>query len=245
LLADFRYKIIFKEPFKLENYLKPNKIDWVANTNELEYCKGQTVFFNFASWHKIPLLNHDKQYHCYNYVGHNILLHIPDKRYSWKFLYDELFSPCDSLKKAIDSCSYLENTYVAVHFRFVNALGSFENYWSKPLPVEEQQKLIEKCKRGLMNICKDNPNCKVLVFSDSTRFLKELSSMPVEFLDTSSIGHINEKSDCDTVLKTFLDFYMIGRAKKVYRVLSSELYKTFFCVYAAQMGDKELIDYEI
>ena len=82
----------------------------------------------------------------------------------------------------------------------------------------------------------------MLVFSDSKRFLDSLDDMPVEVLDHNNVGHVSYDGNDDASLKTFLDLYMIARAKKVYRIDAPELYawSGFACV-AAMIGGIEFL----
>ena len=247
----YQFKIVFKIPFRLEDYLVPNEVKWKAEFADLRYSLGGTRFFNELyflsedSWKGRTHLAKGKEYHCYNYVGNRQPRMFPESGYEWSKLYHELFRPSPSLQAAIDACGYEEKSYVAVHLRFVNALENFEEVtcWDNALHTEEEKvNLINRCKQGLLRIKEANGGCRVLVFSDSKRFLDTLGDIPVEVLDHDNVGHVSYGADDDATLKTFVDLYMIARAKKVYRIDAPELYAwSGFAVTAAMIGRVDFV----
>lgn len=242
---NYDFKIIFDTPFCLEHYLQPAKVKWVGNIDSLEYSKRDTRIYNYIPWHGVPKLKREKQYHCINYVGHSIFPYVKGEKPLWSSLYGELFKPSELLQEAIDSCGWAENSYVAIHLRFVNALGKKEDINMKVLPEEKRKHLITKCKRAITDICSIQ-SVPAIVFSDSSVFLESLLDTPAFLLNTANISHISysQGSDDKSILKTFLDFYMMSRAREVYRITAPEMYESDFCVYAARMGNKKFIQYK-
>lgn len=199
-LNGYDFRIVFKAPFRLEDYLQPNAVDWVAEYTDLNYSLIGTRFFNELnflkedSWKGRTKLSKNKEYHCYSYVGNRQPKVFPESGYEWSKLYAELFRPSDRLQAAIDQCGYDERSYVAVHLRFVNALENFEKVtcWDNALRTEEEKvALINHCKQGLLKIKEENAGCRILVFSDSKRFLDSLEDIPVEVLDHDNVGHVS------------------------------------------------------
>ncbi len=185
-----QFRIVFKYPFALEDYLVPNKVNWVADYGDLHYSIGHTSFFSERkiltedSWKKV-CLKPDREYHCYNYAGNWQPEVYPDTGYSWYDLYSELFKPGEKLQERLDACPFKPKTYIAVHIRFVNALDNFEKAtcYDNPLQSEEQKReLIGRCKKGIMDIKRMNGDSEILVFSDSKRFLQSLDDIPVHTL---------------------------------------------------------------
>lgn len=243
----YAFKIVFKQPFVLEDYIVPSKVDWIANFDGLHYSLWHTRFFDERSilredsWIKVRLTP-GKEYHCYNYVGNWQPRVYPDTGYAWSSLFHELFNPCKELESLLNSVPYRKGTYVAVHLRFVNALENFEQVscYDNSLPDEKSKlELINRCKKGIMDIRQMNGGCDILVFSDSRRFLKALDDIPVHTLGgTDAIGHVSFSSSRKTAMKTFLDLYMISRAKKVYRIDAPEIYAySCFARTGAMIGD--------
>ncbi len=251
----YRFRIVFKSPFPLEDYLQPAVCDWRADFSDLHYSISGTRFFNEMfflneeAWKGRTTLAKDKEYHCYSYVGNRQPKVFPESGYAWSDLYRELFRPSQRLQEAIDACGYAERSYVAVHLRFVNALENFEavTCWDNALQTEQEKlALIARCKQGLIRIKAENDGCRVLVFSDSKRFLDALGDIPVEVLSHDNIGHMSFGTNDDTTLKTFVDLYMIARAKKVYRIDAPELYAwSGFAVTGAMMGGVEFLTVKV
>ncbi len=254
-LNGYQFRIVFKIPFRLEDYLAPNTVEWVAGPEDLKYSIGGTRFFNELnfltedSWKGHTRLAAGKEYHCYSYVGNRQPRVFPESGYDWSKLYHELFRPAPRLQQAIDACGYPEHSYVAGHLRFVNALEHFEEVTCCDNALrtdEEKEGLIRRCKQGLMRIRRENGDCRILVFSDSKRFLDSLSDIPVEVLRHDNVGHVSFGSDGDTTLKTFIDLYMISRAKKVYRIDAPELYGwSGFAVTGAMIGGIDFLTVKV
>ncbi len=251
----YRFRIVFKQPYPLEDYLQPADSDWHADFSDLHYSVGGTRFFNEMYFlHEDSLqgrtaLTKDKEYHCYSYVGNRQPKVFPESGYEWSRLYCELFRPSLRLQQAIDACGYAEKSYVAVHLRFVNALEHFETVTCCDNALQTEQEkldLIARCKQGLMRIKAENDGCPVLVFSDSKRFLDSLDDMPVAVLDHDNIGHMSDGADDGVTLKTFVDLYMIARAKKVYRIDAPELYAwSGFAMTAAMIGGIDFVTIKV
>jgi len=241
-----QFKIIYKVPFKLEEYLEPNKIDWVADYDDLDFTLFETRFLNECQWHVKKNLSKKRQYHIYNYIG-DVLIHhpyTPETKMEWKNCYDELFKPTVKLQSAIDATGFDKGKYVAVHLRFVNALEHFEEGHYNELKETEKQKLINRCRNALMEIYdKYEGKYDVLCFSDSKRFLYSIADLPVKTLDFSSLGHVSFNNSSDAILKSFLDFYMISRSFCVYRIKAPEMFSSScFSLIAAHVGGVDFID---
>lgn len=236
----FQFKLIFDEPFKLSDYLECNKIDWAASMDEISFSFSTSRMLAYNGMGKIPHLHKSvKQYIVYYYIGQNILEcnKIENWEAVWRSCYDDLFVPSSLLINAIERNGYISKNYISVHFRFVNALESFESGYYNQLDKESQEQLIEKCLDCLRYI-KEQSKLPVLVFSDSNRFLSIAKGNGFSILE-GDIKHISYHADEDTILKTFSDFYMISRSKKVYRIMSKDLYGTTFSHYAAICGNCE------
>ena len=240
----YSFHIVYKHPFTLEKYLLPNHVNWVKEYDDLNYSIGHTVFYNETSWHADKPLKKGKEYHCYNYTGNVLPKVFGDTGAEWASLFNELFVPNDEIKNSISAIGIKEKSYVAVHFRFVNALENFEgNYYNALSTQEEKDNLIKRCKEGLMEIKKKNLNQEILVFSDSKVFLNSIQDLPVRTLDSSSIGHISFTNSDDSFVKAFLDMFMISNASKVYAVHAPELYNnSCYALVGARIGN---VDFDV
>lgn len=243
---NYNFKIIYKTPFPLENFITENKVKWIADFKDLEYSIGYTKFLTYRGAMELPRLKANKQYHCYNYNGSNLLKNITSNcDVLWSKLYNDLFKPTDRLQSALNKVNIKPKTYIAIHLRFVNALESFEIGHYNNLDDEKKTNLINRCKNKIREIIK-NTSMPVLVFSDSKIFLNAIKDMNVIILNPNDIGHVSFSNDDSNFLKTFIDFYMISNASIVYRVIAPEMYSsTCFSKYAAIAGNAKFIDLHI
>jgi RNAse (barnase) inhibitor barstar len=236
----------------LREYLKPNKQNWVTNTGELNFCIRNSRIITYTGYEINRLNRRIRQYHIYRHAGFDVLkqCNVPDSDLLWRTLFNELFCPSELLLKKIESFHIEENTYIAVVLRFLNALEPFEEnlkpfYDNSLHSPEDKQRLMTKCIDAINKLqIRYGTTTKILVFSDSRLFLNkvkdELSDIVV--LD-GKIGNIrNNYSQTimnEVALKSFVDFFMISRASKVYRICAPEMYYSAFPVYAAVAGGKE------
>ena len=245
-LNGFNFKLVFDTPFKLSDYLQCNKVDWKCQIDEIQFSYKTSKMLAYNGMGKIPKLSKKvNQYIIYYYIGRDILRanNIPNSDELLRDCYNELFTPSYKLEQAIASCNLEKRSYISVHLRFVNALEKFEVGVYNSLSPEDQLKLISKCLQWLSTI-KDTNSKELLVFSDSNKFLSIAKEYGYKVLN-GNIEHISFYSDKDSVLKTFLDFYMIGRSAKAYRIISKEMYGTTFSLYASIFGKCPLITLNI
>lgn len=80
---------------------------------------------------------------------------------------------------------------------------------------------------------------KVLVTSDSMRFIEHIKSIPDVYAFPGKIVHMDwsKGENYETYLKSFVDFYLIGGARKVFSVGTDKMYKSDFPKYAAMIGN--------
>jgi len=246
-LNHFDFKVIFNTPFRLNDYLDINQHDWVADEGQLSYSIKNTRIISYNG-DKIPVLNKKiKQYHVYCYIGYDILERKKVENYQilWGNLYHELFKPSIILEEKINKLTIPENSYVAIHLRFVNALQNIEEDQFNYLSPDQQEALIVRCLNGIKSIGGKYPDKRLIVFSDSPVFLERAKSLPIIVLE-GEIGHISFAKDVDkVVIKTFIDYYMIARACKVYCIMAPEMYRTVYSYYASLIGQKEYEEFHV
>jgi hypothetical protein len=238
----FDFKIIFDYPFRLRDYLDINEHDWIAERNDLSYSLRNSRVIPYNGGGKPPCLNKSiNQYHVYNYIGYDILEtnHIPDYKIIWGKLYNRLFTSKSFINRLIDETGFKKNDYIAIHLRFVNALEHFEGDHFNELAEDNKEILINRCLKGITNIIGENTGKQVIVFSDSKIFLDRVKELPVYVLD-GKIGHISFENDKEIIIKTFIDFYMISNAERIYMIKAPEMYASVFSYYAALAGFKNM-----
>ena len=233
------FYIDFKTPFILSDYLVPNKCDWRVYNNLicsnlryvttlwlLDYDKGRVCLLPFPS---------NRQYHFFTNVDViGIINKKYKKTYCSKDLYQELFKPSPSLQKHIDvALSEIGGDYISVSFRFTTLLGDFHDCINQELPEAEKQTYINKCHQLLKNLHDKYPLMKILVTSDSQKFIESIHDIGWTYSLSGKRSQFNNGSSDDSTLNTFLDFILISRAQRVYMAHTGLMYRSKFSQSAA------------
>ncbi len=247
------FRIKYTYPFKLEDYLSPAIYDWRLKKGEytdnpiysrILYMRGE----HFAK--RLFNLETMKQVHFYS--NRDCLSHINStyvkkekhkSPFDWGELFRELFTPTPILLERIKTIKKeLGDDYYAVVFRFQNLLGDFKEYHFKSITNQsEAEKLIEKCLDSIRKLKATHENKALLVTSDSVSFLKKASQIEGVHIIPGTLIHMdgnkdkNSDSNYEVYLKSFLDFYVLSEAKKIYRIGTSYMYPSEFPVYAAKI----------
>lgn len=247
------FRIRYTYPFKLEDYLSPAAYDWTLKENEYTdnpiYCRILYMRGEHSA-KRLLALKTTRQVHYYS--NRDCLEHINDayargnenkSRFDWGELFCELFKPGIILEERIQSIKKdLGDDYYAAVFRFQNLLGDFQEYRYKAISdKEEAERLIEKCLGSIEKLKVTHGNKALLVTSDSVTFLKRASQIEGVHIIPGTVIHIDEQKNnipenpYEIYLKSFLDFYMLSGAQKIYRIGTPYMYSSAFPVYAAKI----------
>jgi uncharacterized HAD superfamily protein len=249
-ISNIPFRIKWNFPFNLDQYLEPNQYNWLQKQNE-NYCKHKEtkpiIVLNDPRSKALFNIKGNVQNHVYSNM--NLLEKINsnyNSNYTWYSIFNELFKPSVSLKKHIEyNIKRIGKPYLGVVFRFQQLLGDFKEGNYKTLQLNEQAKLIAKCINEVISIRNQNQDFNILVTSDSTTFLDKVKNEKNVFIIPGKVVHITFSSNetFDVYMKSFIDFYMLSKAQKVYSVISSEmqidghLFLTTFPEYAAKVGN--------
>ncbi len=245
------FRIKYTYPFKLEDYLLPSTYDWTIKEGEYTdnplysrvlYMRGEHLARRLLG------LKTNRQIHFY--TNRDLLDHINEyfidrEDLKWGELFKELFKPCKTLEETIHAIkAEIGNGYIAVVFRFQNLLGDFSEYHFKPLgSSDDMDKLINKCLVSIEDLKVKHPGRQFLITSDSTTFLKRAVELENVHIIPGLLVHMDgskdnvRKDSSDLYLKSFVDFYMLGDADKIYRVGTSYMYPSEFPLYASKIND--------
>lgn len=247
------FRIKYTYPFKLEDYLSPNIYDWQLKEQEYTdnpiYCK---ILYMRGEHLAERLLKEKSKKQVHFYTNRDLLEHINDafaekERLNWGNLFCELFKPGIILQERMSSIKQelgLDKGYLAAVFRFQNLLGDFHEYKFKPISDNnEKEQLIEKCLNAIKKLQSEHKEKELLVTSDSVHFLKKVSSLKGVHIIPGTLVHIDgnkhnlpTKNDSfEIYLKSFLDFYMLSEAQKVFRIGTPYMFPSEFPVYAAKV----------
>lgn len=241
-----QYAIYFRVPFRLEDYLEPCGYDWRVDDDEVSFNSIETdVLYADTSGDsgERELRFREKVYDRFlagnKHQQHHFYTSFSDFGEEFGPTFRELFRPVERLQKLIDAeIAGIDAPYVSVATRFLELLGDFHE--PKPhrrLDVGEQSELIASCIARIEEIHARYPDHKILVTSDSGRFVREASALPYVHTIGGRIAHV-DTTDTDDHTKTFLDFFMISRAEKVFQLQISPMYGGFFSKSAAMAGNR-------
>lgn len=254
---DLDFKIIFNYPFNLQQYLAPNKTNWLLNKNELNYNTRITDICYIPTmrgsqyeakqqerWFIKEFNKSYKEFHVrtnafFSYNG------------NFSTLFNELFKPTLKLQASIDKHkSILGKHYISISTRFLNLLDDFNE------PVRIDKKLTEEEKKELItrNICQVKhlhykyPDKRILVNSDSITFLQKMTDFEYVYTIPGNITHIdgnNNSNEYQAYEKTFLDLFMIANADKIYLLRTGDMYNSGYPFIASKINNKpfEIIEF--
>lgn len=138
---------------------------------------------------------------------------------------------------------------MSVTFRFQQLLGDFKEGNFPELPKEEKDKLIEKSIEAIKKVKQENPKSKkILVTSDSVTLLNRASELDFVYVipgELVHMGYSNDGKDEQKHLKSFLDFFMIARADRVYFAKAPMIYGSTFALTASKVYNKPYIEIDL
>ena len=252
------FYINFVAPFSISAYLLPNIVDWRIKREKGSLAdKHENILYVFCSSkeYEYPLckeseiqrkflmnntMNKESLYEVYTNA------HLVENPIEFSKLYNELFVPSKPLLDAVNANTKNINApYVAIVLRFQNLLGDFVEGKTAPLEEAKQRDLINKLQRKISEIHFQNPCCKVLVTSDSRKFLDSLWFLDYVYTIPGNVVHMsftNDKS-FETHLKSFVDLYMVSNADKIFLISTANMYHSGFAKFASMIHNKQY--YEI
>ena len=254
--ANRPFRLFFTHPFPLTDYLQPNTYDWRINADEVSFAPSQvqTVVLDTqtdAEWERewqrqqfAKALREEPRLQLHFYS--NAMFSYDD---DFSALFHELFKPSDRLQESIDNI--LRETggrYLTVSARFCNLLNDFnEETFSEPLSTSERKQLIAACMAQVERIHQQNSQLPIIVCSDSTTFANEAKTLSYVSVIPGNVSHIGN----DTVRyyqyyeKTFLDFYIISQAQRVFLLRAKGMHNSGFPYAAARVGKRpyKLVDF--
>ena len=243
------FKIYFETP-KLKDYLDCNEYDWYIAEQDICYDTKIVYPCSILSHHPI---NDQKQ----PLVQKNILrwflkkdfaqIHVYTNMLSgdghYRELFHELFKPTRDLQELINF--HLKQLggigkFQAMVFRFRQLLGDFKE-GGEILPIHERENYIQRCISVIEKKHASSPLEKILVTSDSTSFLNQLSSMPFVYVIPGEVVHMGFTFDASkkTYMKSFVDYFVLSHAHSITLVRDKKMYHSGFALRAAMLNGAE------
>lgn len=245
--------INFTEPFNLSDYLSPNSVDWFIKKNEIVSNKSQVnLLYVFCASGRFGYDLYKESVIQMKYIYNNIHdrnsqyqvytnAHFVENPLEFSVLFHELFIPN---KHLVDAINYnqikIKDKYIAIVLRFQNLLGDFEEGKIMPLEEQKQQNLINKLHNKIVEIHQETYNYKILVTSDSRKFLDSLVNLDFVYTIPGKVVHMSftEEKDYETHLKSFIDLYMVSQAEKIFLLISDRMYRSGFAKFASMINNK-------
>lgn len=233
------FRILFTEPFELDDYLQANLIEWNITPDDLNYNLMTTDICHIGTptrarwmaekqekWFQREFRKKYSEYHVITNASYSYY-------YNFSELFSELFKPSRHLQELIDKQKLiLGESYISISCRFRDLLNDFNETCPLNLNLssKEQEDLICRNLEQLEKIHRQNPGTKILVNSDSIRFLTAANEKEYTYVIPGEIGHIdnkekNYKAQHD---KTFTDFFMIANAKHIYLFQTGFMFESGF-----------------
>lgn len=232
-------------PFRLEDYLAPNQVDWLLPDDRLTYhpAESHPIMLQAAllpaKLHSLALSQYVKRYagkqlHIYS----NTVMNDADFHQH----FQELFRPAPRLAKALEQGSVVPHSgYVAMVFRFQQLLGDFKEGGFAILSNQERQQLMDRCVAKVDEIHQQaHPQSRVLITSDSTTFLHYIQARkPYVVTIPGKVVHMDFSvhDNYETYQKSFVDLLLLSGADKIYLLRTGKMYRSGFGKRAAKLGD--------
>lgn len=247
------FKIHFVHPFTLQDYLMPNQYNWLVGSEDIAYDLQQSVPKQMIYGHSVERLRLNgklypivEQWMVNNILSEKRQIHLYTNLFTGRTFehfsksFNELFRPVPRLQKIIDEhLMNIGGKYISISFRFTTLLGDFTDCTGTPLPLKERTDLIERSLEAIMAISRQSPaHDKILVTADSETFLSRAKEIENVYVIPGKVGHIDYDHDDDVNMKTFLDFFLISKAEKVYLARSGKMYRSAFAKTAALVNDR-------
>lgn len=251
----FPFKVNFCEPFRLKEYLEPNEVDWDIEPEDLCYdlhgtkpmmmacsfkanggTQQQEADYMYRCLDNVIKKKSSKEYHIYTNM------HYACRPDMYSELFHKLFKPTRPLVDAIKwNKEQIGCKYISVTLRFQNLLGDFAEGKYPTLPSNKQNMLIAKVKVKIEELhARKHPETKVLVTSDSRRFLDEIDQEDWTYTIPGKLVHMSYTPihDFETHLKSFVDLFMLADAEKLYLLVTDDMFHSGFAESAALINNR-------
>lgn len=236
------FKIHYIYPFDLTEFQISATYNWIMPTNDLSQNIFSTYLLRITGDPTIKRLQNlpkNKQIHVYaNRDCIELINQTYGTNFTWSGLFNELFRPSPLLQNKLNSFSQTREPYIAIAFRMQNLLGDYPEYAYQATSEKRQQEIIAACVGFIKRVHKEW-NMPILVTSDSNRMTNIAIELPYVWTNSGKAVHVDTVSSApeEYYLKSFVDFYLLAGAQKVYAAATPEMYNSDFPKYAALTGN--------
>jgi len=244
---DYDFYIQFNNPFSLNEFLVPNKVNWEIKLPEVTYNPFHTKILNCINNFELNPLEEIKKSNASTFIVYANIDYL-NKNYAsisetetnaiWRHHFNTLFSKTQTLEKALKAAQ--TKNYISFHTRFTSIMGDFSDSTTLVISENEKKELLSKLKQRVNQLIAEN-TLSCFGFSDSTIFLNYISGQTSTNVIEGQPFHMDNYKGGSTLeahLKTLLDFFMIANSNAVYFIKGPKMYNSAFSKYAAIIGDK-------
>lgn len=241
------FRLLYNHPFDLTEYVVPNEYDWRIDEKDIPDGIFETrIFYGRGErGYRLDRLKTGKNVWYYGNIDLGRYLKKEPYTADWGEIFRKLFRPSELVESHLVRLrKEINGPYVAAVYRFQNLLGDFPEYHYEELSdPEASARLMARALEELAKVHEENPGLRVLVTSDSCKFLAEAAKRDYVFVIPGKVEHMDSSGrDIDhTQLKSFLDYFMIAEARKVYSIVIGRMYRSEFPEYAAKIYNRPFI----
>ena len=245
-VLDYDFFIQFNNPFALDTFLEPNKVQWQIKDEDVTYNSKSTKLvyvINDFNVNPLTLIKESKADTFLVYANIDYLNKIhpevtaTDLESKWRTNFNSLFKKTDLLESSLKGVE--NDKYIAFHTRFTTLMGDFKDTTALVLPKDEKEALILQLQKKIQSILKNN-DTKCYGFSDSIQFLNTIKEKEPICLVEGNPFHMDNfdtNASLEGHLKTLLDFFMLSESDTVYFLKVGKMYHSSFSKYAAIVGN--------
>ena len=197
--VDFFIK--FNKPFRLNKYYR------FKDYNSIEH-----LMLNNGNYYSLLLytfpIQELKEVFLYSLKFYNIISIGTNSIFStnkYKATFSENFKRTDILEERLSYYRKIINgEYISISLRFLNCLGDFnetDTRFMSVLDEEKQNILVKKCKKEIIEFGTTiDKKYKIVVLSDSAKFLQYISDLNNVYIFPENIMHIGNSSSQNTII---------------------------------------------
>lgn len=252
---DLDFRINWRSPFSLSNYLMPNIYDWSIQPERVSqnFFTVKTLLLSSRGYiHDADDINRDRHIRKLEQAVRKLKggsqLHVYGNAYfakrDFSALFHELFKPSVTLAEAVRfHTEKIGGPYESCVLRFQNLLGDFEEAGVAPLASAQAKCLMKRCGDRIERLWRDGffSTDRILVTSDSNRFLEYVTRRcSFVYAVTGERRHsaFNECGTEDIWMRSFVDLLMLTGSEKISSLVTDTMYESGFPYFASLIGQR-------
>lgn len=256
-LYNYKFKIHFDHPFQIELFFNENKIQWKLQKSDLNWSIFNTKFIYALDdlSHGERIIQEMKNGHRKIFVYTNldllskVYLTGEDLTKIWGQTFNELFIPSAFLGEKLLLAQRnlkLKSFPIAIHTRFTNLLGDFDDVTERFIQEDEKESFLRKNWEKIKEIHELHNQKQLIIFSDSRYFLDYLDKKILEECKSNIIVNPGQPihSDraggtVDDYSKAIEDFILLSYCELVYLLKTGDMYSSSYSKYATYLSNSE------